>query len=143
MCSNVANFFSSDHSDRTPPQGAIYRYVQSRNHPMDPALPIPDAPPTGPTRPHPACPHPSSPGLHQPAPASNSWHHPASQIQPSIPTLPILPTLPTLQGPPCPPCPLLPLGHGPAWPGPALPALPCPPLQHQPCLILRYCLLHR
>ena len=57
-------------------------------------------------------------GLHQPAPARHSWHHPASQIQPSIPTRPARPPGPP--GPPGPPCPPLPPGP----PGPARPDLP-------------------
>ena len=70
------------------PQRNHFRYVHCRNDPMHPSQPIPYAPPTCPTLPHQASPHPSPPGLHQTVQASHSWLHPAHQIQPSILNLP-------------------------------------------------------
>ena len=92
---------------------------------MDPSLPIPYAPPTCFTQPHLASPHPSTPCLHQPVPASHFWHHPTRQIQPSISTLPTRPNLSTRPTVTTWPLPLL------ALPGPAcldLPALTAPTL---------------
>ena len=73
---------------------------------MDPSRPIPDAPPTGPTRPVPTHPHPACTSLYWPAIPG--------------PTLPARSRPPFLPGPPSAPGPPL----SPCQPGPARPGLP-------------------